>query len=73
MDVLMPGMDGIEALQKIRSSADPKIATIPVVMHSIARDRRIVERAMSAGAQDFIFKGTATEELWRRLEKYLAA
>ncbi len=41
-------------------------------MYSMARDPRIIAQALKAGAQDYIIKATATEELRQRVSKYLA-
>lgn len=54
MDIGLPGMGGLEA--KARLSADPEIASIPVVAltsHAMAGDR---EQALAAGFTDYITK-----------------
>jgi signal transduction histidine kinase/DNA-binding response OmpR family regulator len=51
LDVLMPGMDGWSVLSALK--ADPELAATPVVMCTIADDRR---RAYALGAADFLTK-----------------
>jgi CheY-like chemotaxis protein len=59
MDVLMPGMDGYEAVHSIVS--DPKTSDIPIVMCSSKDSDEDRNRAFSEGAKGFIVK-PATEE-----------
>ncbi len=52
MDIRMPGMDGIEALRKIKQMRD----NIEVVMITAVNDEEIAKEAMSVGASDYITK-----------------
>ena len=54
LDIMMPGMDGIEACRRIRSS--PETADIPVLMFSALSGDDDVERARQAGANHLITK-----------------
>lgn len=53
-DVMMPGMDGIEACQRLRS--DPATAEIPVVIFTALSSDEDCERARLAGASHLITK-----------------
>jgi CheY-like chemotaxis protein len=55
LDVMMPGMDGMEVLRSIHSN--PKTAHLPVVMFSAIDDPAYAGYAMSKGAADFWVKG----------------
>jgi DNA-binding response OmpR family regulator len=54
LDVMMPGMDGLEACRRIRGN--PETATVPIVMFSALSGDEDVERARSAGANCMISK-----------------
>jgi two-component system, NtrC family, nitrogen regulation response regulator NtrX len=59
LDIKMPGMDGLEALQRIRSTNE----TMPVVMISGHGTVSTAVEATKAGAFDFIEKPLASERL----------
>jgi two-component system response regulator AtoC len=59
LDMVMPGADGLETLQRIREA---KPAT-KVVMLSCVRDTRKVAQAMRLGAQDYLSKPVQKEEM----------
>jgi|GEM_PF-1649981 len=71
LDVLMLDVDGIDVLRAIRRHVDPGLAATPVIMHSMARDPRIIAQALKAGAQDYVIKATSAEELRHRVAKCL--
>lgn len=54
MDVMMPVLDGIETLRKIK--AVPGLANIPVVMLTGRSEGAVVIESLKAGARDFIVK-----------------
>ncbi|MBI3448627.1 MAG: chemotaxis protein CheB [Acidobacteria bacterium] len=68
-DWMMPSVDGIELVRRVRGSAAPQpiIVMITAVTSADAR-----ERAMSAGADDYIAKPIATAEVVTRLRACLA-
>ena len=59
LDMVMPGADGLETLQRIR---EVRPAT-KVVMLSCVRDTRKVAHAMRLGAQDYLSKPVQKEEM----------
>ena len=59
LDMVMPGADGLETLQRIREA---RPAT-KVVMLSCVRDTRKVAQAMRLGAQDYLSKPVQKEEM----------
>ena len=66
LDVMMPGMDGIEVLRRIRSQ--PATANVLVVMFSAVTDPNFREHAISKGATDYWPKaGLDFDDLTRRL------
>lgn len=54
MDVMMPRMDGFEATKALK--ADPATAHIPVMIVSGMCDLQSQQRAIDAGADDFMVK-----------------
>lgn len=68
MDITLPGMSGIEATQKIRSTHP----TTPVIMLTIHEDQIYREEAEAAGAIAYIPKRAIQSELLSRLTPLLA-
>jgi len=55
-DAQMPGIDGYELIARIRASDNPVIRAVPIIMITGADDESARERALQAGATDFITK-----------------
>ncbi|MDR1946981.1 MAG: response regulator [Desulfovibrio sp.] len=71
MDHMMPGMDGIEAVQRIRAIPGAYYARIPIVALSANVVSSARESFFKAGMNDFISKPIAAEELNAALIKWL--
>ena len=54
LDVVMPGMDGIEACARIRR--DPRYADVPIVMTTSLDSIDSVDKAFANGATDYLTK-----------------
>lgn len=67
LDLMMPGMSGIEVLNAIR----PKHPTLPVVMLTAHSSITTVVDAMRAGANDFIVKPASAERIRTAIEAAL--
>jgi len=67
LDVMMPGIDGIETLRKIKQL----IPEVPVIMLSVVGKAGTVVDAMNLGAADYINKPFEEEELEIALKKVL--
>jgi PAS domain S-box-containing protein len=70
MDIQMPGMDGLEAIQAIRR--EPQMARIPIVALTalaMAGDR---ERCLEAGADDYCAKPVKLKQLVVTIQQLLA-
>jgi len=67
LDVMMPGLDGIETLRRIRESDE----IVPVIMLSVVGKASTIVEAMELGAADYINKPFEEEELELTLAKVL--
>ena len=54
LDILLPGMDGYEVLEKLKS--DPLTSNIPVIVVSTMGQREDIEKAKSLGAAGYMIK-----------------
>ena len=70
MDCQMPRMSGFEATRAIRSSADPRIRTIPIVAMTADAMPGDRERCLQAGMDDYLPKPVQKGDLRRMLEKW---
>ncbi len=52
LDVMMPGIDGIEYCRRLKS--DPRTAQLPVVMSTALNDKLSLARCFEGGADDFV-------------------
>jgi PAS domain S-box-containing protein len=68
MDLHMPYMDGLQATDYIRRQMR---STIPIVILTASVLRNERQRCLSIGANDYIAKPFAREELQRSLERFL--
>jgi len=56
LDVMMPGMDGMEVLRRLRTN--PNTEALPVVMFSAVADRNFIDEAIRKGATDYWVKAS---------------
>ena len=69
LDIAMPGQDGIELCKILK--ADPRTRGVPIFVISARPGREVVERALAAGAEQFIRKPFENLELIERIRKRL--
>ena len=69
-DVLMPGMTGDEVLARLR--ADPRLASVPVILLTALSDREQLRQGMAAGADDVLTKPYRPAELCAAIDALLA-
>lgn len=58
LDLILPGIDGFEVLEKI--GQDPQISEIPVIILSNLGQRDDIERGLKLGAIDYLVKAHFT-------------
>jgi len=66
LDVLMPGMDGLQTLRKLRSTSN-----MPVIVFSARNSSR--DEALRLGANDFIAKPFSPEQMAKRISAVLGS
>lgn len=70
MDVMMPVMDGLEAIRRIR--ARPDLAQLPVIAVSASTSAADEARSLAAGASAFIAKPIRIDALLQAIGEHLA-
>ncbi|MEQ8820225.1 MAG: response regulator [Sumerlaeia bacterium] len=68
LDVMMPGMSGLEVCQRLR--ADPKTHDLPVIMVTARSDSQDVVAGLRAGANDYVTKPIDLDVLLARIETH---
>ena len=71
LDVMMPGISGVELLQKIRSSQVGTDPNLPVIMITARAGSADIEEAMKAGAHSYIVKPFRGDELRKQVADVL--
>ncbi|MDR7927819.1 EAL domain-containing protein [Acidithiobacillus thiooxidans] len=70
LDMGLPGMNGLEVLQRIRQNSTPLI--LPIIMVTAFDERDYLAEALSKGANDFVSKPVDFSALKARLKAHLA-
>lgn len=71
LDMIMPGMDGIETL--VRLKGNPKTAQIPVLMVTGSQTGKDVEKAFGYGASGYVVKPVNPERLLAKISSILTS
>ncbi len=69
VDLLMPEVDGFEMIKIVRGNSDLK--ETPIIAVSALGRQEDIDRAMKAGASDYVVKPFDTGELLKKIEDYL--
>jgi DNA-binding response OmpR family regulator len=69
LDVMMPGLDGLETCRRIKSS--PVVRDTPLIMLTAIEDRDAMIDGLSTGADDFISKSSEVNVLKARVRAQL--
>jgi two-component system, OmpR family, alkaline phosphatase synthesis response regulator PhoP len=69
LDIMMPKLSGYEVCEKLK--ADPRTRNIPILMVTALRDMADIEKAVAAGADDFLSKPVHRIELKTRVKSLL--
>lgn len=69
MDIMMPGMDGYEAIRIVKE--DPSTSHIPVIAVTAKAMKGDREKCMAAGADDYISKPVALTDLMQKIQELI--
>lgn len=68
MDMVMPDMDGAEAVQKIRQ----KVPHVQAIMLSSFKEGKLIKKALEAGAIGYLLKDVSADDLARAIRSAYA-
>jgi CheY-like chemotaxis protein len=71
LDIAMPDRDGLDLCRELKN--DPRTRDVPVFVVSARPGKDVVERALAAGAEEFIRKPFENHELIARIRERLTA
>jgi CheY-like chemotaxis protein len=71
LDLIMPKVDGVEALRRIR--ALPEISATPIIMVTTRSESETVESSYKTGCNDYINKPINNAELLAKVRGFLEA
>jgi CheY-like chemotaxis protein len=69
LDIAMPDRDGLDLCRELKK--DPRTRDVPVFVVSARPGKDVVERALAAGAEEFIRKPFENQELIARIRERL--
>lgn len=69
LDVMMPGIDGIEICRRLRQQ--PETAELPILMLSAKTDANSISLGLEVGATRYLKKPIASEELTQHVREVL--
>lgn len=71
MDVKMPGLNGLEATERIRSLSRPDAAKIPIIALTANDSELDVQKSKRAGMTEHLSKPVDPDTLFRTLERFI--
>jgi CheY-like chemotaxis protein len=69
MDIQMPGMDGFEAIRRVRAHPNPHLASIPIIAITALAMPGDRERCFAAGANEYLSKPIHLPDLLARIRE----
>jgi DNA-binding response OmpR family regulator len=70
LDVMMPGMSGLDLLREIRTGSEKRLHEIPVMMITAKSSTEDIDAALAIGANSYLikpFRGTTVREKVRTI------
>ena len=72
LDLMMPGMSGLQACEAIRADADAEVARTPVILLTARAQAQDVDAGLSVGADEYLTKPFSPRELAARVDSLLS-
>lgn len=69
LDIMLPYLNGLQLLARIRQKAEWQ--HVPIIMLTADSNERDIQRALAAGANDYMVKPFNPRELTARLQRFL--
>jgi len=71
LDINLPDIDGYEVARRLRSSAKPKLKSIPIIAVTANALKGDAQKALDAGCDVYMSKPINIRELWVRVEVFV--
>src|ERR1700690_1542065 len=68
LDINLPDVDGYEVARRLRSSAKPELAHIPIIAITADAMKSDAKKCLEAGFDAYISKPIDIQELWEKAE-----
>jgi two-component system cell cycle response regulator DivK len=72
LDINLPDIDGYEVARRIRKSKEASLHTVTMIAVTANVLKGDAEKALSAGCDAYMPKPVNIQELWARVDSYLA-
>jgi CheY-like chemotaxis protein len=73
LDINLPDIDGYEVAQRLRGSANPNVASLPIIAITANALKGDAEKALSSGCNLYMSKPINLQELWSRVETFVGS
>jgi two-component system cell cycle response regulator DivK len=71
LDINLPDIDGYEVARRLRRSAKPALAHVPIIAITANALKGDAEKALEAGCDVYMSKPINIRELWARVEAFV--
>jgi len=72
LDLIIPGLDGFNVIEKVRKNPDKTISEVPIVVLSNLGQQEDIDKAIGLGANDYLIKSNFTiTEIVDKVKGYL--
>lgn len=70
-DSLMPRLNGLQLVRRIRGSDEPRLAVLPIIMLTSRQSERDIIEGLETGLDDYVIKPFSPDELAARVRTVL--